>query len=1424
VATEATVLTFDAIAAWLGNDERFLSADQKVRADVLEALRGAFAGSADPHDRRTAFCAQVGAAVDPKLRAALIDVREAFDRDALESVIAGIERQYARSEHEGWSAWVRAMADAVVRFRPTYTAALCAHSFPFTRAREAVVSELRRAVACMQQARWEEADEAVAFLSEQQDIVPPQTRARLIAMRGQIELWRFLEKKRAQALLAEAERLAPADVMVLGVLGDWHAQDGNGEKAIACYRRAIEVAPGEANGYIGVGDAMEKEGAGDKNERSRQAEDWYRRAVAMAPGDGTGFDRLIRTLVRADAFRTNPSETLSLLERRIAVDPEGEFDAYLALGDQCRDYCRENSVTDAVRAWYRAQSRMWYERARALQPGWPLGCPGLAELCKDEGDFDEAEREGQRAISLAPECPSGYLFLGSFYESRERRSDALNVYERFPARPDRWKLYAMVTVARLRAENGDYGGAIDPMLDVLRLETTSDREQVFAEPVLETLAEDLYKKHGNTALARQVFDDILATVGERYRARYHHLLGNLHYYFSEYQTAADHYREAIVASPKEPSYYRYLAGALRGLSRFAEAESEIDRAFALDHDEKRQRQELAILANQQGNRAFESGAYQDAIPSYQRAAELDPSTAVYQSNLALAWERLEIPGRRVENLLEAASWYSRAQQAAGDQRHQDRIERLQRRLILAKGYGEQSLNWFALVTPIAVEVAQDLVPLVSGSTVSRLSPDLEREVEAMRTSVAATLGVTIPGIRFRGSDRSLVSGTYVILLDDVPLVSGVSSPKQRFCPGTADELAKWGVSGDPAVDPLSGAPGVWVAEDRWPAATVAGAPLFTVTGYLIRHLEAVVRQNAVEFVGHQELIKLLDGVPTTVRDGVRTTGLSPLTNVCRGLVAEGAPLRPFTEICKTFKSLTDDGLRPRDVVERIRLLPEVRNALPGRDGRAYLRTGETFEAEIRRALYRKSDRVVLAMIADQCRDALEALRHRVAEAGPRPLGLVVADSGVRAFIRRLVEAEFPHVPVLSVAEARDDVETLAGRVDLTATASPAAVDFKSPATLGLPADPVIAAGTEPTSAPVIHITVAPVLMHQPSMGDDRDLDSLLALMRDGLFNELGLMVPAVELRESDSFGVDGFEVRIGEGTPVKFPGLQTDEAMINEAPDRLALLGLHGRPSVNPAAGTPSTIVRTSEKELSVCRAAGLTTWGPAGYVVLQVSALLRREAATLQTDGATRHLIDSLALTFPDLADAALQRFPLATIARVLRHLLAEEIPIRNLRAILEHLLLLDGSSDVDLDRIVFTANAEPLCFDPQGRPVADLPSRVLADHVRTGLKRAISSKYTGGSGALSAYLLAPDIEQRLRRVPEQPLTPNESSRLLDAVGEKLTTDTKSPRPVLLTNLDVRSTARALLRAAFPTLAVVCYQELSAELNIMPRARITWR
>ena len=64
------------------------------------------------------------------------------------------------------------------------------------------------------------------------------------------------------------------------------------------------------------------------------------------------------------------------------------------------------------------------------------------------------------------------------------------------------------------------------------------------------------------------------------------------------------------------------------------------------------------------------------IANDQYAAELDGRQAVYYSNLAFAWERLEEPGKHAEALDHAVRYYEKAQELTGGKTYAGDIDRL----------------------------------------------------------------------------------------------------------------------------------------------------------------------------------------------------------------------------------------------------------------------------------------------------------------------------------------------------------------------------------------------------------------------------------------------------------------------------------------------------------------------------------------------------------------------------------------------------------------------------------------------------------------------------------------------------------------------------------------------------------------------------
>jgi type III secretion protein V len=222
------------------------------------------------------------------------------------------------------------------------------------------------------------------------------------------------------------------------------------------------------------------------------------------------------------------------------------------------------------------------------------------------------------------------------------------------------------------------------------------------------------------------------------------------------------------------------------------------------------------------------------------------------------------------------------------------------------------------------------------------------------------------------------------------------------------------------------------------------------------------------------------------------------------------------------------------------------------------------------------------------------------------------------------------------------------------------------------------------------------------------------------------------------------------------------------------------------------------------------------------LAAKVRRAAGSFQTREGTRYILDSLKSAFPDLVDLALERYGLERIHLVLRNLLEESISIRDFRGILEALLAINGTTNVNTRKfIVFPCHTDGLCPVGSKQGIDNLPVSDYSDYVRTALKRYISHKYMKGSSTLIVYLVHADIEQI---IAERELSSEEVQQLRSAVQAEcgsLPPSTQSP--VVLTDPRVRRKLKKLIEPEIPDLDVLSYYDLSPEINIQPIARITW-
>ena len=197
----------------------------------------------------------------------------------------------------------------------------------------------------------------------------------------------------------------------------------------------------------------------------------------------------------------------------------------------------------------------------------------------------------------------------------------------------------------------------------------------------------------------------------------------------------------------------------------------------------------------------------------------------------------------------------------------------------------------------------------------------------------------------------------------------------------------------------------------------------------------------------------------------------------------------------------------------------------------------------------------------------------------------------------------------------------------------------------------------------------------------------------------------------------------------------------------------------------------------------------------------LRRYAADFLGIQETRILLERMESTYGELIKEVMRTVPLQRIAEVYRLLIAEGVSIRNQRALLESMVEW-GARETDSPR--------------------------LAEQLRTALARQISHQYADRNRVISAFVLAPALEEQLRnglrrQDNARDSFPEHTNRALlvqlRSACESLPEDDMT---VVLVHPEVRRALRRLVMRGELDVAVLSFRDLAGEYNLQAVGTIT--
>jgi len=289
-------------------------------------------------------------------------------------------------------------------------------------------------------------------------------------------------------------------------------------------------------------------------------------------------------------------------------------------------------------------------------------------------------------------------------------------------------------------------------------------------------------------------------------------------------------------------------------------------------------------------------------------------------------------------------------------------------------------------------------------------------------------------------------------------------------------------------------------------------------------------------------------------------------------------------------------------------------------------------------------------------------------------------------------------------------------------------------------------------------------------------------VRRKLTQDVGFLIPAVHVRDNLELAPNQYRVLV-HGVPIAGGELHPDREL---ALDPGRVFGpIEGIPGKDPAFGLDAVWINPNQR--AHAESLGYTVVDAATVVATHLSHLVRERAAELLGHEEVQHLLTALGRSAPKLVeDLTPKLLPLSVVVKVLQSLLAERVPVRQLRQIVEALLEHGAHSQ-----------------DPA----------LLTAAVRTALGRFIVQELNGMAAELPVYTLAPGLERVLQEsVSGQgaALEPGLAERLHQNLSECVTRQESRGEPaVLLVPGGIRAAIARLVRHSIPSLSVLAYGEV---------------
>jgi len=248
---------------------------------------------------------------------------------------------------------------------------------------------------------------------------------------------------------------------------------------------------------------------------------------------------------------------------------------------------------------------------------------------------------------------------------------------------------------------------------------------------------------------------------------------------------------------------------------------------------------------------------------------------------------------------------------------------------------------------------------------------------------------------------------------------------------------------------------------------------------------------------------------------------------------------------------------------------------------------------------------------------------------------------------------------------------------------------------------------------MLELTLGYQLIRLADSSQGGDLLERIRSMRRKIASDFGFLMPQVRIRDNLHLLPSQYQIllkgiAIGEGKIMSDRFLAMDSGM--------ATGELEGEPTKEPAFGLDALWIYPDQKEDAIIN--GYTVVDPATVISTHMSELIKRNAEELLTRQEVQTLVDKIKVDFPVIIDDVQKVANIGLIQRILKALLHEKIPLKDMLTILETIA----------DIAEYTKSVE-----------------LITEQVRAKLSRVITQMYASEDGVIRLLTFETASEQMM-------------------------------------------------------------------------------